>query len=244
MFKWLSALAFLATLSAVGSGCTHCHMGHRPLRPGIVCDPTYCTDTCGPIDTCGSVWGDRCGIGSGIAECDSYDACGPCCYGHYSPFGPLAFIGRLFRPITWVGPSCGERYWGGYWSDPPDCCDPCDSYGNYVGMHVRNHPRGLGGAHDACADYSCRVGSTAAGHHAASVEYAGAPQPAVPVRQQPAYLGQHPPLVRPPVGAAASNPGPASRYSPRVISVDDQVVGDQGPEATATARRLDAVRRQ
>lgn len=33
----------------------------------------------------------------------------------------------------WWGPSCGQRYWGDFYSDPPDCSDPCDCHGNYTG---------------------------------------------------------------------------------------------------------------
>jgi hypothetical protein len=33
----------------------------------------------------------------------------------------------------WCGPNCGERYWGDFYSDPPDCWDPCDCHGNYTG---------------------------------------------------------------------------------------------------------------
>jgi hypothetical protein len=36
---------------------------------------------------------------------------------------------------------CGEVYWGEWTNHPPDCCDPCDNYGNYVG--------------DACCDPCC-----------------------------------------------------------------------------------------
>jgi hypothetical protein len=45
----------------------------------------------------------------------------------------------------WCGPSCGECYWSEWFNDPPDCCDPCDCYGNYAGpkyhpvMHAAYH---------------------------------------------------------------------------------------------------------
>jgi hypothetical protein len=38
----------------------------------------------------------------------------------------------------WCGPSCGERYWGDFYSDSPDCWDPCDGSGNYTGGRCRN----------------------------------------------------------------------------------------------------------
>jgi hypothetical protein len=34
---------------------------------------------------------------------------------------------------TWCGGNCGERYWGDFYNDPPDCCDPCDCHGNFTG---------------------------------------------------------------------------------------------------------------
>jgi hypothetical protein len=36
--------------------------------------------------------------------------------------------GRCF-----CGQSCCDRYWGEWVSDPPDCCDPCNQCGNFVG---------------------------------------------------------------------------------------------------------------
>jgi len=41
-------------------------------------------------------------------------------------------------PNCWCGPTCGERYWGDFYSDAPDCRDPCDTYGNYSGGGCRN----------------------------------------------------------------------------------------------------------
>ena len=28
---------------------------------------------------------------------------------------------------------CGDVYWGEWSYDPPDACDPCDAYGNWIG---------------------------------------------------------------------------------------------------------------
>jgi hypothetical protein len=42
----------------------------------------------------------------------------------------------------WCGRTCGERYWGDFYSDPPDCWDPCDCYGNYTGFAGKTSCRG------------------------------------------------------------------------------------------------------
>jgi hypothetical protein len=41
------------------------------------------------------------------------------------------------------GAGCGQdRYWGDFYSDPPDCWDPCDQYGNYTGGSGKCHTCG------------------------------------------------------------------------------------------------------
>jgi hypothetical protein len=50
----------------------------------------------------------------------------------------LSCLFALFTPGYWCGRSCGERYWGDFYSDPPDCWDPCDRHGNYMGGGCRN----------------------------------------------------------------------------------------------------------
>jgi hypothetical protein len=47
--------------------------------------------------------------------------------------GPLTWVFSLFARDSWYGPGCGERYWGDFYSDPPDTCDPCDRSGHYTG---------------------------------------------------------------------------------------------------------------
>ena len=47
--------------------------------------------------------------------------------------GPLSCLFALFGRGFWCGPNCGERYWGDFYGDPPDCEDPCDCHGNYAG---------------------------------------------------------------------------------------------------------------
>jgi hypothetical protein len=47
--------------------------------------------------------------------------------------GPLTPLFALFTRDSWCGSGCGERYWGDFYGDPPDCCDPCDRCGNFTG---------------------------------------------------------------------------------------------------------------
>ncbi len=197
MLKWLSVLGLLTALSAVGSGCAPYHMGCHGVRAGVMCDPTYCTDGCGTMPT--ARYQGACGCG----ECDPCDPCSPCYYGEYSPFGPLAAVFRIFRPITWMGPACGEQYWGDYMSYPPDCCDPCDCHGNYTGMHVNDCPRrGDCQACGTCMETACASGCTDCGCESGCVDggsctscsgHLGVRAPGVPVRQQIAYRAQRVP---------------------------------------------------
>ena len=133
MIKRCISLAVLATLVSVCGGCgLFYNVAYCPLGPcgghgggrmvGSACGP-MASDTCGPVG-CGEV-------GCGDVGC-APDCCDPCCR-PYRPFARLACLADLFRPITWCGPVCGERYWGDFYSDPPDCSDPCDPCGNYVG---------------------------------------------------------------------------------------------------------------
>jgi hypothetical protein len=47
--------------------------------------------------------------------------------------GPLTPIFALFTRDCWSGSGCRDRYWGDFYGDPPDYCDPCDRCGNYTG---------------------------------------------------------------------------------------------------------------
>lgn len=56
------------------------------------------------------------------------DGCGDCCPGpcHHGFLSPL-------EQLLSCGSGCGEVYWDEWLSDPPDCCDPCDPCGNWIG---------------------------------------------------------------------------------------------------------------
>jgi len=135
MTKRALVLGLLFATAAVSTGCHGIWRGRFlcPFGPG--CDPQYC---CGP--TCGPACGPECGPDCGPV-CDGPcgpdcgppcppDGCGPC----HRYFGPLSWLFAQFRLRECRACSgCGEVYWGGYCSDPPDCCDPCDCYGNWTG---------------------------------------------------------------------------------------------------------------
>lgn len=70
-----------------------------------------------------------------------WDPCGDRCYGRVWHRGPLSCLFALFIRPSYYGPSCGERYWGDFYSDLPDCWDPCDCYGNYTGGGCQNCSR-------------------------------------------------------------------------------------------------------
>jgi len=234
MRPWFSMLSLLTILVAATSGCAPYQMGYRPMRPGVVCDPTHCPGTCGPMRA------PACESGCTTTECDPCDPCGSCYYGHYSPFGPLAAVFRLFRPVAWVGPSCGERYWGDYYSEPPDCCDPCDCHGNFTGMQMGPCRNGSAGV---CADCARTCGHSNGGGYPANPGLVQR-QPVQKLMGRP-VVHQRPNgyLLRSPAGTASLSPDTASRYAPRVISIDDRVVGEPSPNPTMATRRLEAARR-
>ncbi|MCC6126272.1 MAG: hypothetical protein IT426_15040 [Pirellulales bacterium] len=105
------------------------------------------TYECGaPCDDCSDDFCDEpCGRPCGRGACGDRTAC-----------GPLTLIFSIFNCNTWRGPSCGERYWGDFYSDPPDCCDPCDRGGNYAGRSYYDSDwgsvRGYGSSGGGCSN--------------------------------------------------------------------------------------------
>ncbi len=143
MAKRISFLLACCFLVSSAGCCTYCRPGYCP---GMVCDPDRCAaDCCEPTcDPCRQQCCDPCG--------DS--CCDPCCHeqcGYYSPYhhyGVLTFLGRIFSPYhSWYGRSCGERYWGDFYGDPPDCHDPCDRCGNFTGR--------MGYCDNGCYGHGC-----------------------------------------------------------------------------------------
>jgi hypothetical protein len=108
-------------------GCSACC--DNCCAPTCRCPPWYLNrqeDNCGDCGyPCRWPFGQRCD-----------PCCNPCrpmtCHDR-TYCGPLTPLFALFYRDAWCGRSCGERYWGDFYSDPPDWCDPCDRCGNYVG---------------------------------------------------------------------------------------------------------------
>lgn len=114
-------------------------------EPSCGCDPGCGVEPgCGCEPSCGvGGCGDVCGVGCG---------CGNCPVGETLIFGVRAIgseFRRLLAPLGMCCPcgsgcgGCGELYWNEWHSDPPACCDPCDSCGSWVGpsaaaMHSAN----------------------------------------------------------------------------------------------------------
>ena len=124
--------------------------------------PPRCARGCADCDTgCGGGCGPVCrgGCGRCGSPCDDpcADPCGNGCCGRVWHRGPLSCVfAWLMRGCgwgtSWCGGGCGERYWGDYYNDPPDCCDPCDCHGNYTGGYRRlftgGRCRNCGGGYD------------------------------------------------------------------------------------------------
>jgi hypothetical protein len=153
--------ALLAT--GTGCGLGQAIFCYRPcaMRGGCggMCDSggdcgPACGPACGPglglrgrltCSDCGDACDAPCGrpcrrpLCRSCGTCDSgcddpcADPCGPGTCGRIWYRGPLSCLFGLMMRGAWCGPNCGGRYWGDFYSDPPDCWDPCDGYGNYSG---------------------------------------------------------------------------------------------------------------
>ena len=154
MTKQAIGLFLLSGVLAASCGCNVFRaIVYDPFGPNTLCDArrgglnrggdacgTACEEPCGP----GLLRG-RCGLrGAVVAPCDE-GGCGecgelPCRCRRGIIRGPLSFVFALFGAGTYRGcglgearNGCGERYWGDWYSDPPECSDPCDCHGNFTG---------------------------------------------------------------------------------------------------------------
>ena len=64
-----------------------------------------------------------------VATCGGYGDCGDCGVAPCRNRPILRGLGHLFG----CGSGCGEVYYDEWCNDPPACCDPCDSCGNFAG---------------------------------------------------------------------------------------------------------------
>jgi hypothetical protein len=242
------------------SGC--CEVGaflSCPLGPIAVCDPTHCAVPCGDacsvdcggcgdcgygdggcvdsgcVDACAepccNACGDICGDVCGGSCCDACTCCDPCGSGWF-----------LWKPFFWLlgdcgwggcaGGGCGEFYWSDFHSEPPDCCDPCDRWGNWTGGCGAGCGAECGGARGGayCAAKPAQNGYVANGPamnrgvvaRPASRRVAGQPTARQPVarraagnsnRAVPAWAlrGLEGPVIT----------DPSSPYAPKLVSVTD-----------------------
>jgi len=129
MLQRLMLLGMVCGLMAAATGCGLCYntVG-APFGPGTICT----TGNCGG-HSCESSCGSSCGGSCG----DCADPSAQC--------GPLTIVHKLLHPQKWNCGSCGERYWGDFHGDPPECCDPCDRCGNFTGAGSDGCNSGNGG---------------------------------------------------------------------------------------------------
>lgn len=85
-------------------------------------------------------------------------------YGCHGGCDPTCMSGCMAGPY-----GCGARYWGDFWDPPPECCEPCDGVGNWIGrgpcpprrplLHfLFGGPLACGGCGhcgECCGDYDC-----------------------------------------------------------------------------------------
>ncbi len=159
MTKQAIVLVLLSAALAAACGCNVCRaVVYDPFGPNTLCDGRRCGPVC--PEPCGPLRG-RCGPRAAVAEpCDD-DGCGECgmparrCRCRIVR-GPLSFVFALFTAGTYRGcwGGCGERYWGDWYGDPPECSDPCDCHGNFTGGGCSSCgsdgdvPAGMAGPHE------------------------------------------------------------------------------------------------
>ncbi|MEX2316971.1 MAG: hypothetical protein WD669_07460, partial [Pirellulales bacterium] len=107
-----------------GSGCDGCA---GPCGCDNSCGPGCgCEPTCAAEPSCGCSSGRQCGGGG-------------CCE-------------SLFKSLFGCNGCHDEVYWCEWRNDPPRCCEPCDTYGNWIGPSAGayrapySHPYAVGGS--------------------------------------------------------------------------------------------------
>lgn len=113
-----------------GCDCSSCGGGEIALETVVEPDCGCASSGCG--GNCGAGFGG----GTCAGGCGIMGGCG-------RPHGGCGFGGHLSRFILpWIqghlscGSGCGEVYWHEWINDPPDCTDPCDNYGQFIGPRL------------------------------------------------------------------------------------------------------------
>lgn len=179
-------VGLLVCVMAGGGCCTMCN----PCGQGCFDYAPNCGASCGYCGTCSS-----------CSPCDV--GCGAPCSG-----GPVRWaLGVLGFRCFGCCNGCGEEYWGDWCSSPPDCCDPCDQCGNYVGGYSSG-----GGGCSSCAGGGGHVNEA----------YSGAPRSARPVASK-ATATRHVASAprRMPVQA---NAAPKASDEPQILSETDEAI--------------------
>ncbi len=80
---------------------------------------------------------DQCCDGSGCADCAKTDigSCDGNCGGTCGRDECCLFrnLGQKMRSALSCGSGCSDVYWSSWYNDPPDECDPCGCYGEFIG---------------------------------------------------------------------------------------------------------------
>lgn len=72
---------------------------------------------------------------------------------------PLCCLEKSYWRHHWGCSQCGELYWSEWFNDPPECCDPCNNCGDYVG-HQPCSRCAAGPAEPECTGPICSECST------------------------------------------------------------------------------------
>jgi len=217
MIKHAVLICLAVGLVAAASGCGVCRtILYEPFGPNSLVDMRSCGVRAGDSECdgdCGMPRGGPCGHRPCLARlnraacepcddaacddapCDDagYGRCGRC--GRCGHGGLLAWVFGLLRGSTYCDSGCGERYWGDWYGDPPDCHDPCDQCGNYIGRGRPSEEYASGPADDLA-------------------RASGRDCPQCAQRSQAARRPQSVPIAS----------GVRSPYAPRLVSQTDRVV--------------------
>ena len=206
-------VCLVAAALAVTSGCGVCYpMRCGPYGANAVsdCGEGPCQGPgCGPL--AGLLAGPRCAQACGPAGGPGDAPCGDCgsCAGQpCRPCGPLAWLFGVFTEGTYCGSGCGELYRGPFHDDLPDCRDPCDCHGNWIGRRCGGCAGCAGGdcGNGGCANGNC---ASCASGDSARVKSAGS-----------SYVkGKSSPARQAYVRSDSQSP-----YAPRIISQSERVV--------------------